>query len=81
MNITPLYDHVLVSPAKEKTTEGVVVAVGDGIPLDNGNIRPLIVKPGNHVLFTSGSEVKINGEEYVVLLEQNIICILGQEPD
>lgn len=93
--LRPLQDHVIVTrvkadavskggiyippTAQEKTSEGVVVAVGNGQVLENGTVRPLDVKVGETVLFDkfSGSEVKISGEEYVVLRECNIICVLA----
>lgn len=66
--------------AQEKTTEGTVVAVGKGIRSDDGTVWPLDVKPGDHVLFDkySSAEVKIDGEDYVVLRENGIICILNK---
>ena len=65
--------------AKEKSTKGEVVAVGPGKPLDNGSVRALKVKAGDKVLFGkySGTEVKVDGTEYLVVREDDIFAILG----
>lgn len=70
---------VLASSAAEKPAEGTVVAVGSGKVLDNGEVRALQVKIGDKVLFGkfSGSEVKVNGEDYVIMREEEIFAIIG----
>ena len=70
---------VLPGSATEKPSEGEILAVGNGKQLDNGEIRALEVKVGDKVLFGkySGNEVKIDGEELIVMREEDIIGILG----
>jgi chaperonin GroES len=69
---------IIPETAKEKPVEGKVVAVGKGKILDNGQKIDLDVKVGDHVLFGkySGNEVKIDGEEHVVLKEDEIYAII-----
>jgi len=69
---------VLPDTAKEKPEQAEVVAVGDGRVLDNGNRLPMSVKVGNKILFKkySPDEIKIDGEEYLVLSEAEIIAII-----
>ncbi len=69
---------IIPDTAKEKPQEGKVVAVGDGKVLENGKRVPLDVKAGDRVLFGkySGSEVKIEEEEYLILREEDILGIL-----
>jgi len=64
--------------AKEKAQEGEVVAVGSGKLLDDGKVHPLEVKVGNRILFSkySGTEITIEGEEYLILKEDDVSCIL-----
>ena len=64
--------------AKEKPLEGVVVAVGSGKALKNGKTHPLDVKAGDKVLFGkySGTEVKVDGEELVLLREDDVLAVL-----
>ncbi len=64
--------------AKEKPSRGEVLAVGNGKHLDNGDVRPLEVKVGDKVLFGkySGSEVKVDGEELLVMREDDIVGII-----
>ncbi|WP_372778228.1 co-chaperone GroES [Litorivivens sp.] len=96
MSIKPLYDRVVVKrlaaenttkggivipdKAAEKSTQGEVVAVGDGALLDNGELRTLTVKAGDRVLFGqyAGSEVKIDGEDYLIIKESEILAIVEQ---
>lgn len=70
---------VLPGSATEKPSEGEVLAVGNGKQLDNGEVRALEVKVGDKVLFGkySGNEVKIDGEELIVMREEDIMGILG----
>ena len=68
---------VIPDSAKEKPIKGEVVAVGLGKPLDNGDVRALSVKVGDKILFGkySGNEVKIDGEEYLMLREDDIMGV------
>ncbi|MGD7034787.1 co-chaperone GroES [Methylotuvimicrobium buryatense] len=70
---------VLPGSAAEKPSQGEVLAVGSGKALDNGQVRALEVKVGDKVLFGkySGSEVKIDGEEVVVMREEDIMAVLS----
>ncbi len=70
---------IIPDSAKEKPIEGIVVAAGNGKILDNGEVRKLDVKKGDRVLFGkySGSEVKIEGVEHLILREEDILGILG----
>jgi len=70
---------VLPGSAAEKPSEGEVLAVGEGKALDNGQVRPMAVKVGDKVLFGkySGTEVKVDGEQYIIMREDDIMGILG----
>src|SRR3982750_1751891 len=67
------------SPAKEKPQEGEVVAVGAGAKTEEGKITPLDVKAGDKILFGkwSGTEVKIDGEDLIIMKESDILGIVG----
>ncbi len=69
---------VIPDSATEKPIQGEVLAVGNGKLLDNGDVRPLDVKVGDRVLFGkySGTEVKIEGEEVVVMREDDIMGVI-----
>ncbi|NLW83992.1 MAG: co-chaperone GroES [Phycisphaerae bacterium] len=69
---------VLPDSAKEKPRRGKVIAVGDGKMLDDGQRAPVSVKKGQEVLFTSyaGTEVKIDGKEYLIMDESDIMAII-----
>ena len=91
MNIRPLQDRVIVRRMEEETTSpggivipdsaaekpsrGEVVAVGNGLVLDNGEIRPLDLKVGDKVLFGkySGTEIKVDGEDLLVMKEDDAV--------
>ena len=93
--LTPLGDRVVVKPepeeqktksgivlpdtAKEKPSEGAVIAIGSGRILDNGQKVPLEVKIGDKVVYSKygGTEVKIDEEEYIILAERDILAIRG----
>jgi chaperonin GroES len=70
---------VLPDTAKEKPQEGQILAVGPGKVLDNGQRTTLEVEVGQRVLFAkyAGTEVKIDGEEYLILRESDIMGIIG----
>ena len=94
MKIRPLHDRVIIKrieeeettkggiiipdTAKEKPSEGKVVAVGNGKTLDNGEVKALEVKKGDKVLFGkyAGTEIKIDGEEHLIMREDDIIAIV-----
>lgn len=63
---------------KEKPEKGEIVAVGPGKTLDNGNKAEMSVKTGDKVIFTkySPNEIKVDGEEYLVLRESDILAII-----
>jgi len=94
VQVRPLYDRVLVKrvqeeskskgglflpeSAKEKPSEGIVLAVGQGRLTDKGEIKPLAVKEGDRVVFGryGGTEIKVDGEERIVLREDEIFGIV-----
>ena len=94
MKIRPLHDRVIIKrieeeettkggiiipdTAKEKPSEGKVVAVGNGKLLENGTLQPLEVKKGDKVLFGkyAGTDIKIEGEEHLIMREDDIIAIV-----
>ena len=93
MKIRPLHDRILVKrmeeertsaggivipdTAAEKPVRGKVIAVGKGKLLESGELRPLAVKTGDHILFGkySGTEVKVAGEELVVMREDDVMGV------
>ena len=95
MAFRPLHDRVLVrrieaeektaggiiipDSAKEKPSEGEVVAVGNGSKAEDGTVTPLDVKAGDRVLFGkwSGTEVKLDGEDLLIMKEGDIMGIIG----
>jgi chaperonin GroES len=70
---------IIPDTAKEKPQEGKVIAVGTGKVTEDGKRIPLDVKAGDRILFGkySGSEVKINGEEYLIMKEEDVLGILA----
>lgn len=70
---------VLPDSAKEKPAKGEILAIGEGKRADNGNIMPMSVNVGDKVLFGkyAGQEVKVDGEDVLVMREDDIIAILG----
>lgn len=96
MNLTPLYDRVIVRPsepeevtkggiiipdtAKEKPMQGEVVAVGSGKVTEDGKVLPLSVKVGDKVLYGkyAGTEIKIDGEDYLIMRESDIFAIINK---
>ena len=95
MAFRPLHDRVLVrrieadektaggiiipDSAKEKPSEGEIVAVGSGSKAEDGTVTPLDVKAGDRVLFGkwSGTEVKLDGEDLLIMKESDIMGIMG----
>src|SRR5882672_7915288 len=71
---------IIPDTAKEKSQEGEVVAVGTGKTLENGSVTPLEVKKGDRILFGkySGTEIKVDAQDYLILREDEIIGILTQ---
>jgi chaperonin GroES len=69
---------VIPDTAAEKPTQGEVIAVGNGRIQDDGEVRPLDVKAGDKILFGkySGTEVKVNGEDLLVMKEDDIMGVL-----
>lgn len=94
MNSRPLHDRILVrrvepeertpggviipDTAKEKPMQAEVIAVGPGARDENGQIRPLDVKPGDQILIGkwSGTEVRLDGEDFLILRETDVLGIL-----
>ena len=94
MKVRPLYDRILVrrvaeeektkggiiipDTAKEKPSEGEVVAVGSGKVNEKGQLRPLEVKAGDRILFGkySGNEIKLDGDELIILREDEILGVI-----
>ncbi len=70
---------IIPDTAKEKPMEGEVVAVGPGARDDGGKLQPLDVKAGDRILFGkwSGTEVKLDGEELLIMKESDIMGIVG----
>lgn len=69
---------IIPDTAKEKPQEGEVIAVGPGKVGDDGKRQPMDVKVGDKILFGkySGSEVKLDGEEFLIMREEDVLCIL-----
>ena len=94
MRFRPLQDRVLIrsveqenktaggilipDTAKEKPTEGEVIAVGPGARAEDGRVHPLDVKVGDRVLFGkwSGTEIKVDGEDVVIMKESDIMGVI-----
>jgi chaperonin GroES len=69
---------IIPDTAKEKPQEAEVVAVGNGKRLEDGKVQPLDVKKGDRILFGkyAGSEIKIDGEEHLILREDEVLGVL-----
>jgi chaperonin GroES len=94
MQFTPLHDRVLVrriegeektkgglivpDTAKEKPSEGEIIAVGEGTRTESGELIPVAVKAGDRVLFGkwSGSEVRLEGEDLLIMKESDVLGII-----
>jgi len=95
LKLKPLADRVIVEPmekeemtssgiyvpetAKEKPQEGLILAVGPGRLMDNGERAPMEVKKGDRVIFAkyAGTEIERDGTKYLILYEKDILAILG----
>ena len=69
---------IIPDTAKEKPKEGEIVATGSGLRAEDGSIVPLDVKAGDRILFGqwSGSEIKVNGEELLIMKESDVLGII-----
>jgi len=69
---------IIPDTAKEKPSEGEVVAVGEGRLLENGEIKPLKVKVGDKVIYSkyAGNDIVIDGEELIILREDDILAVI-----
>lgn len=94
MKLKPLGDRIVVKvlereektkgglflpdTAKEKPTEGEVLAVGTGKILDNGQKQPVEVKVGDRIIFSkyAGTEVKVDGEDLIIFSERDVLAII-----
>jgi chaperonin GroES len=94
MAFTPLHDRVLVrriesdektkggliipDSAKEKPSEGEIIAVGEGARKDSGELIEMAVKPGDRILFGkwSGTEITLDGEELLIMKESDILGVI-----
>ena len=73
---------IIPDSAKEKPQEGEVIAVGNGKRLDDGKVVPLDVKVGDRILFGkySGSDIKLDGDEYMIMREDEVLGVLDAAP-
>jgi chaperonin GroES len=94
MKLRPLHDRILVrrieeeektksgliipDTAKEKPSEGKVIAVGEGRVSEDGVLRPLDVHKGDRVLFSkySGTEIQLEGDEHLIVREDDVLAVL-----
>ncbi len=69
---------IIPDTAQEKPMEGEIIATGSGARAENGTVTPLDVKKGDRVLFGkwSGTEVKVDGEELLIMKESDIMCVM-----
>jgi chaperonin GroES len=69
---------VLPETVKEKPVEGIVVAVGEGKVLDNGKRQPMDVKVKDKIIYSkySGTEVKLDGEEFLIISERDVLAVV-----
>jgi chaperonin GroES len=70
---------IIPDTAKEKPMEGEIIAVGNGARTDQGQVLPMTLKVGERVLFGkwSGNEVKLDGDDYVIMKESDVMGVLG----
>jgi len=94
--VRPLHDRVIVrrldeeeksaggiiipDSAKEKPVQGEIIAVGKGKSLENGDVRPLDVKEGDVVIFSTyaGTEIKLDGEAFLMMREDDILGVISK---
>ncbi len=94
MKVRPLHDRILVErieeeektaggiiipdAAKEKPSQGKVIAVGNGRKTDDGKVIPLDVKEGDRILFGkyAGTEIKVEGKEYLMMREDEVFAVI-----
>jgi chaperonin GroES len=94
MKVRPLHDRILIrrvaeeektkggiiipDSAKEKPAEGEVIAVGNGKANEKGEVRPLIVKKGDRILFGkyTGNDIKIDGVDHLILREDDVLGVI-----
>jgi len=94
MKLRPLHDRILVKrikeeektaggiiipdAAKEKPIEGKVISTGNGKVAEDGSVRPLEVKKGDHILFGkyAGTEIKLDGDEYLIFREDEVLGVI-----
>jgi chaperonin GroES len=71
---------IIPDTAKEKPQQGRVIAVGNGKVTDEGKVIPLEVSVGDRILFGkySGSEINLDGEEHLIIREEDVLAILGK---
>lgn len=69
---------IIPDTAKEKPQEAEVIAVGAGRALEDGKVRPMTLKVGDRVLFGkyTGDEIKLDGEEHIILREEDILAVV-----
>ena len=69
---------IIPDTAQEKPMEGEIIATGSGTRSENGSVTPLDVQSGDRVLFGkwSGTEVKVDGEELLIMKESDIMCVM-----
>ena len=69
---------IIPDSAKEKPVEGKVIAVGNGKILEDGKVRPLDIQAGDTILFSkyAGTEVKIEGEDHLILREEDVLGVI-----
>ncbi|MEO9170654.1 MAG: co-chaperone GroES [Candidatus Aquilonibacter sp.] len=72
----------LPDTAKEKPQEGIVRAVGTGRVLDNGTTLAMTVKAGDRIIYSkySGSEIKLDGQEYLIVSEKDVLAVVDKVP-
>lgn len=70
---------IIPDSAQEKPSEGEIISVGSGAKAEDGTVTPLDVKPGDRILFGkwSGTEVKIDGEDLIIMKESDIMGVMG----
>jgi len=97
MKIRPLHDRIIVKrleeeertkggiiipdTAKEKPSEGLVIAVGKGKALENGTLLPLDVKKNDRILFGkyAGTDIKIEGDEFLIMREDDVLGVIEKK--